>query len=119
MSASSAGSAPGFSPSYSSAVGSVAAEVAARAVTAMREGRAEPLREAVAVLVVDDDPLIIDMLAVGLPYFGFQTLTALSAAEACDLMARRNDIGVAVSDINMPTETEEEKADRITADSSR
>jgi signal transduction histidine kinase len=65
----------------------------------------DPVPQSLAVLVVDDDPLIIDMLAHGLPYFGFVTLPALSAAEARKLLAERSDIGVVVSDINMPTET--------------
>ncbi len=66
---------------------------------------AKSRQDALAVLVVDDDPLIIDLLATGLPHFGFATLTALSAAQARDLIAVRPDIGVVVSDINMPTET--------------
>jgi signal transduction histidine kinase len=62
-------------------------------------------QEVLAVLVIDDDPLIIEMLAAGLPRFGYTTLSAASAAEARSLIAARQDIGVVVSDINMPTET--------------
>ena len=49
--------------------------------------------------MVDDDPLIIEMLGAGLPYFGIATLTALSAAEARNLVAQRPDIGVVVCNI--------------------
>ena len=69
------------------------------------DGRNRSTQTNLAVLVVDDDPLMIDMLATGLPYFGFATLTAISAAEARNVLAARRDIGVVVSDINMPTET--------------
>ncbi len=71
----------------------------------LHECDSRPTQQPLAVLVVDDDPLIIEMLAAGLPYFGFVTLTAASAAEARNLIEKRRDIGAVVSDINMPTET--------------
>jgi DNA-binding NtrC family response regulator len=106
MNASSAGPASGFSSNFAHAVGSAAPGGGMPPPLSFARNRhTQPLQEALAVLVVDDDPLIIDMLAVGLPLFGLQTVTALSASEARDVMATRSDIGVVVSDINMPTET--------------
>jgi hypothetical protein len=70
-----------------------------------RDCYTQDVQEPLAVLVVDDDPLIIDTLAAGLPYYGFSTLTALSAAEARDLMASGT-----ISESSFPTSTCQRKA---------
>ena len=58
-----------------------------------------PLR----VLVVDDELSITKLLATGLRLDGQATLTTTSVAEAKTLLATHGDIGVVISDINMPS----------------
>ena len=56
------------------------------------------------VLVVDDEPVVLEQIAAALRRRGHDVTLAGSAAEAADLMARRPDIGVVVTDIRMPGE---------------
>jgi DNA-binding NtrC family response regulator len=55
-----------------------------------------------AVLIVDDEPLIADETSIGLKLEGYDTLIAESASEARAILAFRPDIGVLLSDVRMP-----------------
>src|SRR4051812_34748299 len=59
-------------------------------------------RSGLAVLVVDDEPMLAEELADGLREEGFEVFTANSAAEALALLHADPGIGVLVSDIRMP-----------------
>lgn len=54
------------------------------------------------VIVVDDDPLILDELSEGLGALGLQTLVAQTATEALDLVRQNPDLQVVVTDLQMP-----------------
>lgn len=55
------------------------------------------------VLVVDDDPLVLDILAMNLSQEGFQPITANSAEVAWDLLTKHNHVFVAaIVDRMMP-----------------
>jgi CheY-like chemotaxis protein len=55
------------------------------------------------VLVADDDPHVLAMLAAGLPQFGVPALTASSGPEAVALLeSRRAGVGLALLDVSMP-----------------
>jgi response regulator NasT len=55
------------------------------------------------ILLVDDDPLLLDYLTTVLGHAGYDTLTANSAAEALQRVAEREaDIALALLDISMP-----------------
>jgi two-component system, response regulator PdtaR len=55
------------------------------------------------ILLVDDDPLLLDYLKTVLDHAGYDTLTAESAAEALQRVAEREaDIALALLDISMP-----------------
>jgi response regulator NasT len=55
------------------------------------------------ILLVDDDPLLLDYLKTILDHTGYDTLTAESAAEALQRVAEREaDIALALLDISMP-----------------
>lgn len=55
------------------------------------------------VLVVDDDPILLDYLATVLDHAGYDTVKAASAAEALQRVAEREaDIALALLDISMP-----------------
>jgi response regulator NasT len=55
------------------------------------------------VLLVDDDPLLLDYLNTVLDHAGYDTVTAGSAAEALQRVAEREaDIALALLDISMP-----------------
>ena len=54
------------------------------------------------VLIVDDEPGVVEELAHGLRLRGYRVLTATSGVEAWNLLTTRTDIGVAVCDIRMP-----------------
>lgn len=54
----------------------------------------------VGLLVVDDEPLILDLLKKALPLFGFRVFAAASAAEAAAVYAaHRAEIGLALVDV--------------------
>lgn len=55
------------------------------------------------ILLVDDDPLLLDYLKTVLDHSGYETLTAESAVEALQRVAEREaDIALALLDISMP-----------------
>jgi len=55
------------------------------------------------ILLVDDDPLLLDYLKTILDHSGYDTVTAESAAEALQRVAEREaDIALALLDISMP-----------------
>jgi len=55
------------------------------------------------ILLVDDDPLLLEYLSTVLGHAGYDTLTAHSAAEALQRVAEREaDIALALLDVNMP-----------------
>ncbi|NMJ44314.1 EAL domain-containing protein [Roseomonas sp. JC162] len=54
------------------------------------------------VLVVDDEPVILEQIAAALRRRGYDVTLAGSASEASEVVARRADIGVVVTDIRMP-----------------
>jgi response regulator NasT len=55
------------------------------------------------ILLVDDDPLLLDYLTAVLGHAGYDTLTAGSAAEALQRVAEREaDIALALLDVSMP-----------------
>lgn len=55
-----------------------------------------------AVLLVDDEPELIEELALALTDAGFRCLTADSADDALRVLAGAPDIGVVVTDVRMP-----------------
>jgi len=55
------------------------------------------------ILVVDDDPILLEYLSTVLDHAGYDTLEATSAAEALQRVAEREaDIALALLDISMP-----------------
>jgi len=54
------------------------------------------------LLLVEDDPLVRGTLAEGLADAGFEVLEAEDAEEGLALIARRADIHVLLTDINLP-----------------
>jgi two-component system, response regulator PdtaR len=55
------------------------------------------------ILVVDDDPILLDYLATVLDHAGYDTVKAASAVEALQRVAEREaDIALALLDISMP-----------------
>jgi FixJ family two-component response regulator/DNA-binding MarR family transcriptional regulator len=58
--------------------------------------------ETVRVLLVDDDPDLLDELAEGLAFEGLSAMTASSAAEALTLLAQDTALEYVVTDIMMP-----------------
>lgn len=60
------------------------------------------IRPPLAILVVDDEPLVLREMARGLARGGLEVLTANSAPEARRIVAARPDLGVMVTDIRMP-----------------
>ena len=55
-----------------------------------------------AVLVVEDDPLLLDDTTATLRDQGFEVLSAENAAAALQTLETRADIGVMVTDVEMP-----------------
>ena len=64
------------------------------------------------VLVVDDDPNVLDVLASMLEDLGWDVLVAHDGAEALDLLGREDKISVLITDINMPAMDGHELAER-------
>jgi CheY-like chemotaxis protein len=54
------------------------------------------------VLVVDDDPVVLDVTTEMLDEIGCETVTALSGPEALECLSRRPQIEIMITDINMP-----------------
>jgi CheY-like chemotaxis protein len=66
------------------------------------------------ILLVDDDPLLLDYLVTVLRHAGHDTLAARSAAEALQHVAEREaDIALALLDVNMPGMSGLELAQRL------
>lgn len=61
-----------------------------------------PAADALAVLVVDDEPQVVEHLSAGLELMGYATRRAGSAAEAMMRLAEDAAIGVVITDIRMP-----------------
>ena len=61
-----------------------------------------PPPDSLAVLLVDDEPELIEELAFALSDEGFPCLVAASAAEALAVLNERPDIAVVVTDVRMP-----------------
>jgi CheY-like chemotaxis protein len=54
------------------------------------------------VLVVDDDPIVLNVTSDMLAEIGCETVTALSGPEALDRLSQGPQIEILISDINMP-----------------
>lgn len=54
------------------------------------------------VLVVDDDPAVLDVLACMLEDIGCEVVCAHSGDEALDKLTRQQNISILITDINMP-----------------
>lgn len=65
-----------------------------------------------AVLVVDDDTLVLDVIAMMLEDIGYEVLTATSGKDALTKLARQPRIDTLVTDINMAGLDGYELADR-------
>jgi len=66
------------------------------------------------VLVVDDDPAVLDVIANMLEDLGCDVICAHSGAEALDTLARNEKISILITDINMPAMDGHELAERAT-----
>jgi response regulator NasT len=72
--------------------------IAARTIT-----MSAPVPPRRLILLVDDDPLLLEYLSTVLDHAGYDTLTANSAAEALQRIAEREaDIALALLDVSMP-----------------
>jgi two-component system cell cycle response regulator CpdR len=67
------------------------------------------------VLVVDDDPLILEVTAAMLNDLGCEVVTALCGEQALALMAQDQSIEILITDINMPEMDGYELVDRARA----
>ncbi len=56
----------------------------------------------VLVLIVDDEPIVRLLACDSLEDAGFEVIDAANASEALDILAKRNDVGVLFTDVNMP-----------------
>ena len=54
------------------------------------------------VLVVDDDPLVLELVASMLEELGCETLLARSGTDALGTLAEDQTIDILIADINMP-----------------
>jgi two-component system cell cycle response regulator CpdR len=66
------------------------------------------------VLVVDDDPAVLDVIANMLEDLGCDVICAHSGAEALDTLACNEKISILITDINMPAMDGHELAERAT-----
>jgi CheY-like chemotaxis protein len=64
------------------------------------------------VLVVDDDPLVLEVVADMLDDLGCEVVTAASGAEALDRLNSNSRITILITDINMPEMDGHELAER-------
>ncbi|MHB0768798.1 response regulator [Bradyrhizobium sp. 5.13L] len=64
------------------------------------------------VLVVDDDPAVLDVLVDMLEDLGCEVVRAQSGADALDRLERNPDISILITDINMPGMDGHELAER-------
>ncbi len=56
------------------------------------------------VLVVEDDPGVLDITSYMLELEGYEVLTAMNANEALTLLAIHPEVGLVLTDVNMPGE---------------
>jgi two-component system chemotaxis response regulator CheY len=56
------------------------------------------------VLVVEDDPNVLDITSFMLELEGYEVLTAMNANEALTLLALHPEVGLVLTDVNMPGE---------------
>ncbi|MGY4511358.1 response regulator [Bradyrhizobium sp. USDA 3650] len=54
------------------------------------------------VLVVDDDPNVLDVIAFMLEDLGCKVVCAHSGPEALDTLTKNEDVSILITDINMP-----------------
>jgi len=59
-------------------------------------------KESATVLVVDDDPIILKIVAEQITLFGFQPILAASGEEALQLAKKQTQIDLLLTDIMMP-----------------
>jgi CheY-like chemotaxis protein len=72
-------------------------------LTDLAAADSQPVREAVGVLVVDDDHLVRSMIQLGLERDGFEVWTAATGRDAIRLYrTHRERIGVVLLDVRMP-----------------
>ncbi|MCP3388242.1 response regulator [Bradyrhizobium sp. CCGB12] len=64
------------------------------------------------VLVVDDDPAVLDVIVGMLEDLGYQVISAQSGADALDRLGQNRDISILITDINMPGMDGHELAER-------
>ena len=55
-----------------------------------------------SVLVVDDDPSVLEVIADMLEDLGCNVISAASGADALDQLKRNDQISILITDINMP-----------------
>jgi two-component system cell cycle response regulator CpdR len=66
------------------------------------------------VLLVDDDPAVLDVIASMLEEIGCRVIRANGGAEALDLLQHHDRISILITDINMPSMDGHELAERAT-----
>jgi CheY-like chemotaxis protein len=54
------------------------------------------------VLIVEDDPSVLDITSYMLELEGYDVLTAMNATEALILLAIHPEVGLVLTDVNMP-----------------
>ena len=64
------------------------------------------------VLVVDDDPAVLDVIVDMLEDLGCEVVSAQSGADALDRLEQNRDISILITDINMPGMDGHELAER-------
>jgi len=74
----------------------------------------EPHAETAAILVVDDEPMILSLISRFLDSFGYEVLTATGPAEAERIASTRDDIRLLISDVVMPGGSGPALAQRLT-----
>ena len=66
------------------------------------------------VLIVDDDPDVLDVIACMLEDFGCRVVCAHSGDEALEILTRHQSITILITDINMPGMDGHELAEHAT-----
>jgi CheY-like chemotaxis protein len=66
------------------------------------------------VLIVDDDPDVLDVLSSMLEDLGCEVVCARGGAEALETLDRNDDVSILITDINMPAMDGHELAYRAT-----
>ena len=59
-------------------------------------------KESATVLIVDDDPFLLDIVAEQISLFGYQPILASSGKEALQLASKQTQINLLLTDIMMP-----------------